>query len=443
MAKIQPKNVFPTIGKYMLADGLEMVLDLEKSQGSYIYDALSKREILDFFSFFATAAIGHNHPKLVTPEFVEKLGKVAVNNVTNSDLYTVEMASFVETFGKYAIPDYLPHLFLIAGGALGVENALKAAFDWKVQKNFARGYTREVGWKVIHFKDAFHGRTGYTLSMTNTANVVKHKWFPKFDWPRIDNPKVKFPLNEENLKVVMKAEALALNQIKTAIKQEGDDIAALIIEPIQGEGGDNHFRPEFFKALRQICDESDMFLIYDEVQTGLGLTGKMWCHQHFNGAMPDAIAFGKKTQVCGCLVGEKVDEIPTNVFKISSRINSTWGGNLVDMVRAEKILEIIQEEKLVKNAEKMGAYLLKELEKVQTEFPQIISNARGRGLMMAFDLPNAEERKELVGNLFKNGLAVLGCGEKSIRFRPHMTLNKEEADSAIEILRKTLKKFSK
>jgi L-lysine 6-transaminase len=443
MAKIQPKNVFPTIGKYMLADGLEMVLDLEKSQGSYIYDALSKREILDFFSFFATAAIGHNHPKLVTPEFVEKLGKVAVNNVTNSDLYTVEMASFVETFGKYAIPDYLPHLFLIAGGALGVENALKAAFDWKVQKNFAKGYTREVGWKVIHFKDAFHGRTGYTLSMTNTANVVKHKWFPKFDWPRIDNPKVKFPLNEENLKVVMKAEALALNQIKTAIKQEGDDIAALIIEPIQGEGGDNHFRPEFFKALRQICDESDMFLIYDEVQTGLGLTGKMWCHQHFNGAMPDAIAFGKKTQVCGCLVGEKVDEIPTNVFKISSRINSTWGGNLVDMVRAEKILEIIQEEKLVKNAEKMGAYLLKELEKVQTEFPQIISNARGRGLMMAFDLPNAEERKELVGNLFKNGLAVLGCGEKSIRFRPHMTLNKEEADSAIEILRKTLKKFSK
>jgi L-lysine 6-transaminase len=442
MAKIQPKNVFPTIGKYMLADGLEMVLDLEKSQGSYIYDALSKREILDFFSFFATAAIGHNHPKLVTPEFVEKLGKVAVNNVTNSDLYTVEMASFVETFGKYAIPDYLPHLFLIAGGALGVENALKAAFDWKVQKNFAKGYTREVGWKVIHFKDAFHGRTGYTLSMTNTANVVKHKWFPKFDWPRIDNPKVKFPLNEENLKVVMKAEALALNQIKTAIKQEGDDIAALIIEPIQGEGGDNHFRPEFFKALRQICDESDMFLIYDEVQTGLGLTGKMWCHQHFNGAMPDAIAFGKKTQVCGCLVGEKVDEIPTNVFKISSRINSTWGGNLVDMVRAEKILEIIQEEKLVKNAEKMGAYLLKELEKVQTEFPQIISNARGRGLMMAFDLPNAEERKELVGNLFKNGLAVLGCGEKSIRFRPHMTLNKEEADSAIEILRKTLKKFS-
>jgi L-lysine 6-transaminase len=442
MAKIQPKNVFPTIGKYMLADGLEMVLDLEKSQGSYIYDALSKREILDFFSFFATAAIGHNHPKLVTPEFVEKLGKVAVNNVTNSDLYTVEMASFVETFGKYAIPDYLPHLFLIAGGALGVENALKAAFDWKVQKNFAKGYTREVGWKVIHFKDAFHGRTGYTLSMTNTANVVKHKWFPKFDWPRIDNPKVKFPLNEENLKVVMKAEALALNQIKTAIKQEGDDIAALIIEPIQGEGGDNHFRPEFFKALRQICDESDMFLIYDEVQTGLGLTGKMWCHQHFNGAMPDAIAFGKKTQVCGCLVGEKVDEIPTNVFKISSRINSTWGGNLVDMVRAEKILEIIQEEKLVKNAEKMGAYLLKELEKVQTEFPQIISNARGRGLMMAFDLPNAEERKELVSKLFKNGLAVLGCGEKSIRFRPHMTLNKEEADSAIEILRKTLKKFS-
>ena len=441
MRRIEPKNVHTTIGKHMLADGMNIVLDLEKSHGTYIHDSLSGRDYLDFFSFFASAPVGHNNPKLVNAEFMEKLGKVAINNVTNSDLYTVEMASFVDTFTEFAMPDYMPHLFLIAGGALGVENALKAAFDWKVQKNFAKGYTREVGTKVIHFKDAFHGRTGYTMSMTNTAAVVKHKWYPKFNWPRIINPAVKFPLNEENLKAVVKAEELAVNQIKTAIKEHGDDIAALIIEPIQGEGGDNHFRGEFFRALRYICDENDIFLVYDEIQTGVGLTGKLWCYQNFEGAEPDALAFGKKTQVCGVMVSRRIDEVENNVFKVSSRLNSTWGGNLVDMVRAEKYLEIIREENLIDNAAKMGVLILEKLEAVQSEFSEVISNARGRGLMIAFDLPSSAHRDRLIGGLMENGLAVIGCGYKTIRFRPPLNVKEEEVNLAMDILSKSLKQF--
>lgn len=439
MTKIAPKDVHNTIARHMLADGMDLVLDLAKSHGSFIHDSISGKDYLDFFSFFASAPLGHNHPELNNPEFIERIGKASLNNVTNSDLYTVEMAEFVETFANIAVPDYLPHLFFIAGGGLGVENALKAAFDWKVQKNLERGYTSDCGWSVLHFTDAFHGRTGYTLSLTNTSSVIKHKWFPKFDWPRIDRPAIRFPLNDENLQAVEKAEQLAVNQIKTAIKLYGDDIAAMIIEPIQGEGGDNHFRGEFFRILRQLCDENEIFLIYDEVQTGIGLTGKMWCHQHFNGAEPDAIAFGKKTQICGCAVGKRIEEVEGNVFNASGRINSTWGGNLTDMVRAQKYLEVIQEENLVANAAQTGAYLLKGIENIQQENPELISNARGRGLMIAFDLPDEEARGNLLGKLYNNGVAALGCGEQSVRFRPPLNTNKDEADMALEILGKSIK----
>ena len=438
MIQVNPSNVHDTLRKHMLVDGFPIVLDLEKSRGTYIHDSLSGKDYLDFFSFFASAPVGHNHPKLNNPEFIERIGRAALNNVTNSDLYTVEMASFVETFSETAVPDYMPHLFLVAGGALGIENALKTAFDWKVKKNFARGYTREIGHQVIHFRDAFHGRTGYTLSLTNTSVVEKHALFTKFDWPRIINPKVKFPLNEENLEAVKKNEELALNQIKTAIKERGDDIAALIIEPIQGEGGDHHFRGEFLLALRQICDENEIFLIYDEIQSGLGLTGKMWCYEHFSGVEPDAFAFGKKTQVCGCVVSERVDEIEDNVFKVSSRLNSTWGGNVTDMVRAQRYLEIIREENLVRNAAEKGEFLLKKLNELQEEFPEKLSNARGRGLMMAFDLNSGAERNRLIGIMFENGMAVIGCGVNTIRFRPPLNLSTEEAEKGIDILRKSL-----
>ncbi len=439
MTTIQPKDVRDTLNKHMLADGMNIVLDLRKSYGSYIHDAISGRDYLDFFSFFASSPVGHNHPKLDNAEFIEKMGKIALNNVTNSDLYTVEMAAFVDKFSQTAIPDYLPHLFMVAGGGLAVENALKAAMDWKAQKNYAKGYTRPVGSQVIHFKEAFHGRTGYTLSLTNTSDPRKHKWFSKFNWPRIDNPKIKFPLNKENLEAVKESEQLALNQIKTALLEFGDDVCALIIEPIQGEGGDNHFRLEFFKALRQLCDESGIFLIYDEVQTGVGLTGKMWCHQHFQGCQPDVMAFGKKTQVCGILCGKRIDEVERNVFVESSRINSTWGGNLVDMVRFHRYLEIIEEENLVDNAARMGAYLLGELEKLQVEIPELVSNVRGRGLMIAFDMPDGDLRDRMTGTAMNNGMAVLGCGDRSIRFRPPLNVSKDECDQGIDILRKSLK----
>jgi len=437
---IKPSEVHKTLSNHMLADGFDLVLDLKKSKGCRIYNSREEKYMLDCFSFFATAPLGCNHPKLTTPEFIKKMGELALNKTTNSDLYTTEMAEFVESFRKYAVPNYFKHLFFISGGALAVENGLKTAFDWKVRKNIESGKSEKLGTQVIHFKEAFHGRTGYTLSLTNTFNLNKVKYYPMFDWPRIINPKIKFPLNKENLENVKELEKKAISEIKSAIAKDPDDIAALIIEPVQGEGGDNHFRKEFFLELRNLCDEYEIMLVIDEIQSGVGLTGKMWAHEHFD-FKPDILAFGKKTQVCGMMVGEKVDEVEDNVFNVSSRLNSTWGGNLIDMARCQKYLEVIDEEKLIKNAETQGNHLLEGLEKISQKYSDKISNARGLGLMCAFDLPTPEKKDDLQKKLYAKDLIVVTCGATTIRFRPPLIISDEEISEALEILGKTVKAF--
>lgn len=436
--KITPAQAIPILRKHMLVDGYEIIIDLKNSCGSYIVDARDGKRYLDFFTFVASSPVGLNHLKLRTPEFLEKLAYVAVNKPSNSDIYTAEQADFLDTLERVAMPAYLPHVFFVEGGALGVENALKAAFDWKVKKNFKKGYKEERGSQVIHFRQAFHGRTGYTLSLTNT-DPVKTDLYPKFQWPRILNPVVRFPLTEENVAKVKKDEETAINQIKDAFRNNKDDIAAIIIEPIQGEGGDNHFRPEFFKALRQLADENDAMLIMDEVQTGIAMTGKMWAHQHF--VEPDMIAFGKKTQVCGFMCSKRIEEVADNVFTVPSRINSTWGGNLVDMVRAQRYLEIIEEEQLVENARLVGEHLVKELQGLAAEFPSVVSNPRGKGLFAAFDVNTPDMRTKIRSKSLEKGLIILPSGERAIRFRPALNVTKDEINEGLGIIRASMKEL--
>jgi L-lysine 6-transaminase len=463
---LSPELVHETLAQTIMVDGLDMVLDLEQSRGAQLYDAKSQRFVLDFFTFVASAPIGANHPKFWSDKaFLNKLLYAAVVNPSNSDIYSVEMAEFVETFRRLAMPKEMRHAFFISGGTLGVENALKAAFDWKVRKNFKKGYTAERGHHVVYFQEAFHGRSGYTLSLTNT-DPRKTDYFPKFNWTRLPNPKLTFPLTEARLADVLRVEAEALGKLKQTFLDHKDDVAAVIIEPIQGEGGDNHFRPEFLKALRLLTLENDAMLIFDEVQTGIGLTGTLWAAEQLlntgkscevqgsktcaadscvakNGALclPDMIAFGKKTQVCGFMSSERIDEIEDNVFRLPSRINSTWGGNLVDMLRVKKILEIIEQDALVENAKVVGADFLAQLQDLAEEFPTLVSNVRGRGLMCAFDLPSKETRNTFIEKVQRNGLIILGCGERSARFRPPLTLMLSEAEHGVKLIRETLKEF--
>src|SRR5207245_11603637 len=223
--------------------------------------------------------------------------------------------------------------------------AVKRAFEWTGRRSRPRVVSAAKGAQITHFREAFLSPSAYTPSLTNTA-PVNTNYSPKFRWPRIDNPKLRFPVTAEVERDVRATEQEALDQVKQAFADNPDDIAALIIEPIQAEGGDNHFRGEFLQALQRLARENDCLFVVDEVQTGIGLTGRMWAHEHF-GLEPDALAFGKKTQVCGCLAGPRVDEEPENVFRVSSRINSTFGGNLTDMVRCARYLEVIDEDRLV------------------------------------------------------------------------------------------------
>jgi L-lysine 6-transaminase len=345
------------------------------------------------------------------------------------------MAEFVETFSR-VVPDSLNRrMFFIEGGALAVENALKAAFDWKVRKNLAAG-KGERGGSVLHFQEAFHGRSGYTLSLTNTADPRKYQYFPRFDWPRVTNPKLSFPITDEVLAGVLEAEERAVAEIRQALADHPDDIAALILEPIQGEGGDNHFRPEFLRKLRELADENEFLLIFDEIQTGFATTGRWWCFEHF-GVTPDILAFGKKTQVCGICAADRLDEVES-VFKVPSRINSTWGGNLVDMVRCQRYIEIIEDEALLDNARRVGQVLLDGVRGFEAEFPGRVSNGRGLGMLVAFDLPDGETRTAVRLEMRKEGVLGMPSGTRSIRFRPPLNLTAEEAREGLSRVERAL-----
>ncbi|EPQ70452.1 Putative L-lysine-epsilon aminotransferase [Mycobacterium marinum str. Europe] len=429
--QIEADDVQEVLGRSMLVDGFDLVLDLSQSAGSYLVDARTGRRYLDMFTFFASSALGMNHPGLAEDEqFRAELLEAALNKPSNADVYSVPMARFVQTFVRVLGDPALPHLFFVDGGALAVENALKVAFDWKSRHNQALGIDAGLGTKVLHLRGAFHGRSGYTLSLTNTkpVNVAR---FPTFDWPRIDAPYIRPDADMDTV------EAESLAQARAAFEAHPHDIACFIAEPIQGEGGDRHFRPEFFAAMRRLCDEHDALLIFDEVQTGCAMTGTPWAYQQF-GVKPDVVAFGKKTQVCGVMAGGRVDEIVDNVFAVSSRLNSTWGGNLTDMVRARRILEVIEAEGLVDNAAEQGRYLRAQFDELAKDLPAVVLHPRGCGLMCAFDLPTTADRDELIQRLWQRAVIALPAGKVSVRFRPALTVGRDEIDLAIAAVRSAL-----
>ena len=436
---VAPPEVLPELQQHVLTDGFKLVFDAQRSHGSFIVDGVSGREFIDLYGFYASQPIGFNHPHFSRPEVQAELLTAAKVKVANSDIGTVQYATFVKTFATVMGLSPLERFFFIEGGTLAVENALKAAMDWKVRKNIARGLG-ERGTEIIHFQRAFHGRSGYSLSLTNT-DPRKTDYFPKFAWPRIPAPIIDFALpSPQRVEAVRERERLAEKIILEVLRHKGDDIAAVIIEPIQGEGGDNHFRAEFLQWLRRICDEHEVLLVFDEVQCGMGITGKNWCCEHF-GIRPDLLAFGKKAQVCGVMAGPRLDEVKDNCFRLASRISSTWGGNFTDYVRSTHYLRVIQGEGLVANAQMQGNYFLNELYGLAQRHP-LLSSVRGRGLMLAFDLPNTVLRDAFCKGAFQKGLLLVGSGERSVRLRPVLDIGAEVLDQAIRRLEEVCRELA-
>jgi len=438
---ITPDQVHERLAEHLLVDGFSFVLDLERSHGSWLVDQITGRSYLDFYTFYASSPLGFNPPDVAgDPEFARVLAAVSAVKPSNADVYTTHLAEFVETFARVLGDPELPYLFFVEGGALAVENALKCAFDWKSRHNEANGRPPTLGRQVLHLTAAFHGRSGYTLSLTNTE-PVKTERFPVFDWPRIEAPAVRFPLSK-HIEQVREAEHQTLAQAEAAFRRNPHDIACFIAEPIQSEGGDNHLRPEFLQAMQRLCREHDALFVLDEVQTGVGMTGTAWAYQQL-GIEPDVVAFGKKTQVGGVMAGRRVDEVPDNVFRTSNRISSTWGGGLADMVRSRRLLEVIERDGLIERSATLGAQLLDGFRALAERFPQYVTNARGRGLLCAFDLPSSVMRDEFMNRLREDeGVLVLAGGERAVRVRPALTVGTDELTTALEAFARVIPRLT-
>ncbi|MBI2379117.1 MAG: L-lysine 6-transaminase [Deltaproteobacteria bacterium] len=430
--EVKPNEVHEVLARSMLVEGYPFVLDLDRSHGHWLADAKTGAEYLDFFTFYGSRPLRFDHPRLTSARFADRVVRAGRMKPSNCDIYSSYYAEFVETFRVRATTADLPHLFFISGGALAVENALKTAFDWKAQKNARAGKGEDPG-VVLHFRHAFHGRSGYTLSLTNTADARKTKWFPKFDWPRVSSPAIDHPPDLERTK---RAEDATLAEIDQAYAQHGAHrIACIIIEPVQAEGGDRHFRPELLRKLREICDERESLLVFDEVQTGFGATGRMWAYERL-GVVPDIIAFAKKAQTGGIAVSRRIDDVDS-VFKVKSRISSTWAGNLVDFLRSTEVLEAIADEKLLDNAAARGEQLLGGLRQLVAKEPRL-SNPRGLGLLLAFDAPDTSKRDEIIRKAQDEKLLVMPCGDRSIRLRPALDVSSGDCDTGLELLDKAI-----
>ncbi len=433
---IEPRQVHETLRRHQLADGMPLVFDLERSHGPWLFDARTGTEHLDLFTCFASWPVGYNHPRMAEPAFLAELQRAAANNPSNSDLYTVEMARFVEAFATRVTPAGFPYNFWVSGGALAVENGIKVAFDWKAQKLGRHAFESDCDdLAILHLRHAFHGRSGYTLSLTNT-DPLKIGLFPKFRWPRIDAPAIEFDAYGQIANDVEALEQKSLAQAAAACADQRRPIAAILIEPMQGEGGDNHFRPQYLAGLRRLADEHEALLVFDEVQTGFFGSGTAWLWQQ-KGVVPDVVCFGKKSQVCGVYAGRRVEEVEQHAFKRAGRINSTWGGSLTDMVRSRQLIEIILGERLHERVALLGERFLAGLRALaQAGGP--LSNVRGVGSLIAFTLASPSARDATLQRLQQERILALKSGPHSIRFRLPFVLEERDVDWALERIGRAL-----
>ena len=419
----------------LLPDWVQNIhLNPAKSHGSYLYDDNSRRSILDLYCFFSTLPLGYNHSIFSTDAFKKDLLSFGGLKPSTGRILTDLVDEFVTDFHNDVNGGIFYKYFFIHGGGLAVENALKISFDWKRHINKVNNCSVDSNqFEVISIENAFHGITGYSLSLSD--NQLKCSNYPKFNWPKFKAPFVKYPQTQKNKKDFHNEQMAALEKIEKYIKKRGKEyISSIIVELIQGGGGDNHLGKEYIKGLENICKKNNILLIIDEIQTGFGATGKFWCYEHFNVA-PDLIAFGKKAQICGVCINKNILDIES-VINVPGRISPTWNGDISDYIRCKYVMKAYNENGLIENAHKLGKYIVSSLEKMKK-----FSNVRGRGFLIAFNFENSKIRDKFDQLCFEEGLFLLPMGEDRVRMRPNMALTKEEADHALEIINKVNKKI--
>jgi 4-aminobutyrate aminotransferase / (S)-3-amino-2-methylpropionate transaminase len=430
----------------------QIVADEEHSSGCWLAD-VDGNVMLDLFANFALGALGYNHPALLEVARSPAFQHVSVNPTSTPFLTMPSWFEFLEALQSRYAPRGMAKAFFVDGGGEGVEAALKAAFivhgerrrvasgrpanPLQLPEADQQQILNNIGTDsvLVSFSGAFHGRGIGPMSASHSK--VMHKAdLPAFCWPMAPYPANRFPLSrfaDENAR----AEAAALTELERILDACSGKAAAVIVEPIQGEGGDRHASAPFYRGVQALANAAGAAFILDEVQTGVAISGTMWCHEQFElPRPPDLMAFGKKMQMGGFFATEPYD------IRTFGRMYQTRNGDRARAMLAHAILRTIDGQDLLANVRKTGAHFLAGLEELAEKYPQLLTEPRGRGFLLAFDFPNPAVRDDFLKRSLRKGVFATYTGSRSVRLRPHLITTSAEADVALAVFDAVLREMS-
>jgi L-lysine 6-transaminase len=363
-------------------------IDFEKSHGSYLYDKLSGNEYLDFFGMYSSLPLGYNHP-IFDDAFVKKVGMISKFRMANNVFRSDELEEFVARFRKYCFSDWV---HFTCTGALAIESAIKCAMEHKKIANPM----------VLGLKYGFHGINSWGFitdrCFGTTRRVVN---FPQNEWKNLTTTELQEYILDRN----------------------HSNVVAVVVEPIQCTSGDIYVDPKELLAIQHLCNEKKICFIVDEIQTGFGVSGKMWYSEKI-GLKPDINVFGKKSQLCGINLSDEYNDCLVSPIQ---KLEVTFDGELIDAVRATYILKAYEQSNLVEQAN-LNSHRFAEILKNR------VQNYRGTGNLIAFDFENMQERDLFVKHCYEKHLLCNPSAERSVRMRPHMAVTTAEIDAFADLI---------